>query len=191
MQNSSQIAADTSVFINPDAFALFGETPTQAFCTFVERSKSKNIKVYMPPSVLNETLYFLDNKAISPDITSYIIKKPPKKYEIFIPSLFLYEIIEEIRIRINKGLRIGEKYTRYGISGKKPEKELIKSIREEYRVALREGIVDSKQDIDLLILAKEIDSSLLTADQGLIKWAQKLGIVCLDLKEVQQTLFNP
>ena len=144
----------------------------------------------MPPSVLNETLFFLDTKDIPTEVTSYIIKKPPKKYEIFVPSLFLYEIIEEMRTRINKGLRIAEKYTRYGINQKKPEQDLIKSLREEFRVALREGIVDSKQDIDLMILSKEIESSLLTADQGLIKWAQKLGIICLDLTETRQVLFT-
>jgi len=95
-----------------------------------------------------------------------------------------------MRLRINKGLRIAEKYTRYGISGRKPEEELIKSLRDEYRVALREGIIDSRQDIDLLALAKEIESPVLSSDQGLIKWAEKLGIEALTLEEVKTVLYK-
>ena len=41
---------------------------------------------------------------------------------------------------------------------------------------MREGIIDSKEDVDLLLLAMELDAVLITADQGLIKWADKLGI---------------
>ncbi|MBN2120429.1 MAG: RNA ligase partner protein [Candidatus Omnitrophica bacterium] len=188
MKYPKKIVADTSIFINPDSLKAFGQNPQDALISFIEKTRKQGILVYMPPSIMEELLKFLDHKHIPKDILSYIRKKPPKKYEIFTPSLFLYELVEEVRIRINKGLRIAEKYTRLGLSGDKSEEELIKKIRDEFRVALREGIIDSKQDIDFLILAKELEAPILTSDQGLIKWADKLGIEALDLEEIREVL---
>jgi hypothetical protein len=60
--------------------------------------------------------------------------------------------------------------------GKSEEKEIIQNMRKSYREALREGIIDSKEDVDLILLAKELDALLVTIDQGAINWAEKLGI---------------
>ena len=49
-------------------------------------------------------------------------------------------------------------------------------MRKSYREALREGIIDSKEDVDLILLAKELDALLVTVDHGAIAWAEKLGI---------------
>lgn len=190
MQYPKKVTIDTSIFINPDSFRLFGKNSEGAFCTFIEKAREKKLPVYMPPSILNETLRFLNKDKIDKKTISFIRKKPPKKYEIFVPSLFLYEFVEESRARINKGLRIAEKYCRYAYSKRKTEQELIKAAREEYRTALREGIIDSKQDIDLLILAKEISSPLISSDEGLLKWAKKLGIECISSEEIKELLFT-
>jgi RNA ligase partner protein len=188
MNYPKKVVVDTSIFINPDSLKAFGEDPQQALCSFIEKAQKHKILIYMPPSIMDELLKFLDTRHLSKETLSYIRKKPPKKYEIFIPSLFLYEFVEETRLRVNKGLRIAEKYTRLGLSGKKGEDELIRKMRDEFRVALREGIIDSRQDIDLLILAKELEIPILTSDQGLIKWADKLGIEALDLEEIRKVL---
>ena len=79
-----------------------------------------------------------------------------------------------MRERVNKGLRIAEKAVR-GAEKRKAD-EIIQDLRRKYREALREGIIDSKEDVDLLLLAMELDALLITADQGLIRWAEKLGI---------------
>ncbi len=71
-------------------------------------------------------------------------------------------------------MRIAEKAVR-GAEKKKPD-EIIQDLRRKYRDALREGIIDSKEDVDLLLLAMELDALLITADQGLITWAEKLGV---------------
>ncbi|VAX34129.1 hypothetical protein MNBD_NITROSPIRAE03-1113 [hydrothermal vent metagenome] len=75
---------------------------------------------------------------------------------------------------MNKGLRVAESAVR-GVSSK-GEKVIIQELRRKYREALREGIIDSKEDVDLILLARELDALLVTADQGVIKWAEKLGI---------------
>ncbi len=56
------------------------------------------------------------------------------------------------------------------------ERQTIQNMRKSYREALREGIIDSKEDVDLILLAKELDALLVTADRGAVKWAEKLGI---------------
>ncbi len=86
----------------------------------------------------------------------------------------MYELIEDIRERINKGLRVAEKAVRG--AAKEGEEEIVKDLRRKYREALREGIIDSKEDVDLILLARELNALLVTADQGLIKWAEKFGI---------------
>jgi predicted DNA-binding protein (UPF0278 family) len=55
-------------------------------------------------------------------------------------------------------------------------------------MALREGIIDSKEDVYLILLAKELNGLLATSDNGLIKWAQKLGIHCIAAQELKKLL---
>jgi len=73
------------------------------------------------------------------------------KYEMNVPAFLLYELIEDVRHRIDKGLRVAEQ-------------------------AVSEGIIDSKEDVDLILLARELDGILVTADKGIMTWADKLGI---------------
>ena len=101
-------------------------------------------------------------------------QKSPSKHEINCPAFLLYELIEDMRDRVNKGLRIAEKAVRN--AGKADERDVIQGMRKNYRDALREGIIDSKEDVDLILLAKELDALLVTVDHGAIAWAEKLGI---------------
>ena len=70
--------------------------------------------------------------------------------------------------------RVAEKAIR-GVA-KNDEREIIQNMRKSYREALREGIIDSKEDVDLILLSKELDALLVTADQGAVIWAEKMGI---------------
>ena len=187
MKRKYTVILDTSIFVNPDSRHLFGRNPDEALLNFLDKIKGKkHISCYMPPSVYEELSKFLE-KPPTPQKSVLIRKKPPASYQTPIPSLFIYEFIEEMRKRINKGLRITEKYARRQIK-KENEQEIIKSAREEYRVALREGMLDSKEDFDLLLLAKEKKAFLATSDQGLISWAHKLGIKCLSAEELSEVI---
>ena len=186
---SNIIVIDTNIFINPEARDNFGSFPQQAFSNFLSLlEKSKNISCYIPPTVYSEIAKFIDLNNIKRKKLALIKKKSPSKYELKIPALLFYEFIEETRLRINKGLRIAEKYSRQELADS--PQQLIKTLREEYRRALREGILDSKEDVDLILLAKEIKGKLATTDKGLIKWAQKLGIICLNAQELKEILQN-
>jgi RNA ligase partner protein len=182
-----RVVLDTSLFVNPDVRQSLGETPTEAFEAFLFLAAQIHIlEFYMPPSIFEELLYFIERDKVPEDLLLVLNQKPPKKHELKCPAFLLYELIEDIRERVNKGLRIAEKAVRS--IEKKDIDEIIQDLRRKYREALREGIIDSKEDVDLLLLAMELDALLVTADQGLIKWAEKLGIKWLFPKKFKEYL---
>ncbi len=192
MKNNTKVVLDTSIFVNPDSRFIFGNTPRKALEKFTETIKEKNnIECYIPPSVYHELIKFTKELPYHLDIL--IKKKPPASYQSSIPALLFYEFIEETRARVNKGLRVTEKYIRRGLKetdSRETAQNIIQSARQEYRIALREGILDSKEDFDLILLAKELQACLSTSDKGLIKWAQKLGISCLCAEELKELIKN-
>ena len=170
-----RVVLDTSLFVNPEVRNDFGNTPTEAIKGFLQIAvQIPALEFYMPSSIFQELLNFVNEKEIPGALLAILHQKSPGKHELTTPAFFLYELIEDIRERINKGLRIAEKAVRTASKGE--EREIIQSMRKNYREALREGIIDSKEDVDLILLAKELDALLVTVDHGAIKWAEKLGI---------------
>lgn len=173
--SSQKVVLDTSLFVNPDVRSSLGKTPTEALETFLFLAAQIHIlEFYMPPSIFEELLHFVDKEKIPGELLVILHQKPPRRHEIKCPGFLLYELVEDMRERVNKGLRIAEKAVRS--AEKSAADEAIQDLRKKYRDALREGIIDSKEDVDLLLLALELDAMLISADQGLVKWADKLGI---------------
>jgi len=170
-----RVVLDTSLFVNPDVRTSLGNTPTEALETFLSMAAQIHVlEFYMPPSIFAELLHFVEREKIPGDLLVILHQKPPKKHELKCPAILLYELIEDMRERVNKGLRVAENAVRS--AEKKKTDEIIQDLRRKYREALREGIIDSREDVDLLLLAMELDALLITADQGLITWAEKFGI---------------
>jgi len=171
----NKIVLDTSLFVNPDVRESLGRNPTEALEVFLKLiTMIPDMEFYMPPSVFSELMNFIEQEKLPNELLVHLIQKPPRLYELSTPAFFLYELIEDIRERVNKGLRVAEKAVR-SAQIKKVD-EVIQELRRKYREALREGIIDSKEDVDLILLARELDALLVTADKGAIKWAEKLGI---------------
>ncbi|MFH1504164.1 MAG: RNA ligase partner protein [Candidatus Omnitrophota bacterium] len=191
MKKVMRVILDTSIFVNPASRRFFGKTPGEALSNFLDEIRlEKSISFYMPPSIYEELMKFIEQD-IPIEKTILIDKRPPSSYQSSVPAILVYDFIEEMRSRINKGLRITEKYARRGLKNppsedRKKEEEIIKTLRQEYRTALREGVIDSKEDFDLILLAKELDAYLATSDKGLVKWAAKLGISCIDAPELKE-----
>jgi RNA ligase partner protein len=170
-----KVVLDTSLFVNPEVRNDFGDSPTEAIKGFIALAEQiPALEFYMPSSIFNELMNFVDRRKVPGRMLAIINQKSPSKHELDCPAIFLYELIEDIRDRVNKGLRIAEKAVRG--AGKMDEREVIQSMRKSYREALREGIIDSKEDVDLILLSKELDALLVTVDHSAIKWAEKLGI---------------
>lgn len=169
------VVLDTSLFVNPDIRNDFGDSPTEALKGFLAIAEQiPELQFYMPSSIFRELLNFVDERKIPGHFLAIVNQKSPSKHELTCPAFFLYELIEDIRDRINKGLRIAEKAVRD--AGKADERDVIQGMRKSYREALREGIIDSKEDVDLILLAKELNALLVTVDHGAITWAEKLGV---------------
>ena len=148
-----------------------------------------NISCYFPPSIYRELETMLEDRDVSDEtfkkLNTWVIKKDPARYEVMIPSEIVYDFIDEMSDRVNRGLRVSEKAVRKAEEyepAPTDEKqmtevdELISDLRSEYRGALRQGVLDSREDFDLLILARELDACVVTEDQGIINWASDFGL---------------
>ncbi|AAL82004.1 RNA ligase partner protein [Pyrococcus furiosus DSM 3638] len=179
---------DTSIFVNPDVRKKFGNTPTEAMKTFLKYAEKLfgKVEFYMPPGIYKEVKNFLED--IPPEMELYIIKKPPNVHDIKIPAFVVYELIEDIRRRVDKGLRVAEKAVRESVIDTNNVDKIIQKLRRNYRKALREGIVDSTEDFELILLAKEIDGIIVSADVGILTWAEKMGIKWVDAFKFKELL---
>lgn len=181
---------DTSIFTNPDIYGQFGETTESAIQNFLDIARQSNIEFYMPTSVYDELNTMKDLDHVAPEFESLVRIRSPRKFNIQIPANIVYEFIEEVRKRIDRGLRIAEEHAKLGHAGStdKDIGPVISRLRERYRETLRQGIIDSREDMDVLLLAFELDGVLVAADEGLRTWADKIGVQILIPKHLRHIL---
>lgn len=183
---------DTSLFTNPDVFAQFADDYQKAIRIFLDTAARVSAEFYMPTSVYDELRLIKDITELAPDFESVVRIRSPRRFNLLIPSEFLYEFIEEVRHRMDRGLRIAEELTKQAIQAVEgaDSGKLITKLRERYREALRQGILDSKEDVDVLLLAFELDGTLVSADEGLRKSADRVGIKIISPKYLKKILDN-
>jgi RNA ligase partner protein len=163
---------DTSLFVNPLARKHFGKDPSSAILSFLKKLDGKKMEVYMPPSVFKELGNFAQAKAMD-QLDIAIKKRSPNTYGIYLPAAVFYDFIDDIRVRMNKGMRLAEDFAK----DNRPENEdKLRKLREKYRGAMRAGILDSVEDFELVLLAKELDATLISSDEGVIHFADQIGV---------------
>ncbi|MFB6105918.1 MAG: RNA ligase partner protein [Halobacteriaceae archaeon] len=184
---------DTSVFIT-DEIRREDEGVEAAVDRLLEsiaRAKLElNISCYMPPSIHRELTTMLQDRGVSEELLSklntWVIRKNPARFEVMIPAEIVYGFIDEMSDRVNRGLRVSEKAVRKAEEKRDetvPDHEyvtevdrVISDLRDEYRRTLRQGVLDSREDFDLLVLARELDAGVVTEDQGIVGWAEDFGL---------------
>ncbi len=172
---------DTSVFTNPDVYSQFEKDQLGAIENFITLASHSKAQFYMPTSVYEEFNKMVELGSLKPRFELAVRIRSPRRFNLMVPAEFLYEFIEEVRYRINKGLRIAEEHAKEaGRLTQEDVGKLINKLREKYREALRAGIIDSKEDLDVLLLAYELDGVLVSGDEGLRNWADKVGIKLID-----------
>lgn len=181
---------DTSVFTNPDVYGQFDPDAREAIRIFLELARRAPTEFYMPGSVYDELRLMKDLGKLAADFEAVVRIRSPRKFNLMIPGEFLYEFIEEVRSRMDKGLRIAEQATReaYQADETPDVGRLINRLRDRYREALRQGILDSKEDVDVLLLAYELDAVLVSGDEGLRKWADMVGIKIINPRHLGHVL---
>lgn len=145
--------------------------------------KDAGISCYTPPMVWKELKGMLERKGLTKAtinrLDAWLIQKSPSRYELQVPSEFLYGYIAEVRERFNKGLRESEKAV-LAIGGNRPDPHVIRDLRNKYRVAMRQGLLDSIEDLEVLLLAKELGAGVVAKDIGIKRWAKDWGIRFID-----------
>lgn len=184
---------DTSVFIT-DEIREDDEDIAEALERFLELIADAKLELgiscYMPPSIHEELTTMLEDRDVNDEIFSklntWIIRKNPAHFEVMIPADIVYEFVHEMSDRVNRGLRISERAVRDAQQAedetlsdhehKTQTDQVIADLRDKYRRTLRQGILDSREDFDLLILARELEAGVITEDQGIINWAEDFGL---------------
>ncbi len=177
---------DTSLFVNPYARKSFGKTPTAAVKSFLKKIRNLPIELYIPPSVFQEMRNFIEPDTMG-DLELFIKKRAPNTYSIYLPAAVFYDFIEDVRARINKGLRLAEEFA---VDNRPSNDDKLKKLRDKYRDAMRAGLLDSKEDFELVLLAKELNSTLVTSDQGVINFANQLGCEWINAEKFYNLLSN-
>ena len=155
-----------------------------------------NMSFYVPPSIHDELATILRDRGVAEDVISrfdtWVIRKSPDRYGVMIPANIVYEFIDEMSSRVDRGLRISEEALRE-VERLDPEQlatpdgdgheefmteadQILSDMRDKYRRALRRGVLDSREDFDLLVLARELEAGVVTEDRGIIAWADQFGL---------------
>ena len=75
-----------------------------------------NISCYMPPSIHDELATMLRDRDVSDEVFSrldtWVVRKSPDRYGVTIPANIVYNFIDEMSDRVNRGLRVSEEALR-------------------------------------------------------------------------------
>ncbi|PSQ11450.1 RNA ligase partner protein [Halobacteriales archaeon QS_5_70_15] len=155
-----------------------------------------NISCHVPPSIHDELTTMLREREVSEEVFSrldtWVVRKSPDRYGVTIPANIVYELIDEMSDRVDRGLHVSEEALRE-VERLDPEEltrgtdedseaymteadRILSDMRDKYRRALRQGVLDSREDFDLLVLARELEAGVVTGDRGIISWADEFGL---------------
>lgn len=196
---------DTNFFFNLQIKTGFGESPKEVISGFTllarELKTAKKAEFFMPPRVLDELYTFIppDDAVVQELLTVVTIKSPDISKVNFASSVF-YKLIEDIRERSYRGMKVAEEIIDQAASAMVGKNELSKvdyqkavgehlaRLRDRYRQATRVKFLDSVADLDLIVLSCELDGTLVSADEGVLLWGREFGVREIDPKLVRQTL---
>ncbi len=173
----SRIVIDTSIFVNPDTQKLFGRSTSEAIDGFVDISQRLALEIFVPLSIFKELSNFVDSASLK-TLRARAVVRVPDIHNIFVPAAIFHAFIHDLRIRVNKGLHIAEQAIK---TADLPEN--VQKVRQHYREALRGGIVDSVEDLEVVLMAREINGVILASDKGIITMAGSLGIEVFTAEE--------
>lgn len=184
---------DTNIFFNLEIKSGLGENPkaiieevTRLGKVLKEQGKGQ---FYMPPRILEEFLTFVDvNDPYVKNFMSVILVKAPETSQVQFPADVFYKLVEEMRHRSYRGLQVSEEELQSAgksmlekselshIDYQKAIGEHVSKLRDRYRQATRFRFLDSVADLDLLMLAKELNGAVITSDEGVTRWARIFGV---------------
>lgn len=194
---------DTNLFFNMEPGLGLGkktEEVVMATTLGIKKLKEKAMaEFYMPPAIVDELLSFFENQEQSfiKEFLAQLTVKSPEVSKVDFSAAVFYKLVADIRERSYKGLTISEEELKRAaqsfVGQPKLDKkdfeikigEYVKNLRERYRNATRAGFLDSVADLDLIVLAKELDAYLVSTDEGVVRWGRSFGV-----KELEASLLG-
>ena len=195
-----QFVLDTSLFITEEireGDESLEEAVLRLLDLIATARLELNMSCYVPPSIHDELATMLRDRDVNDEVFSrldtWVIRKSPDRYGVTIPANTVYKFIDEMSDRVDRGLRVSEEALREveqldpAQPGGDPNGDgreefmteadrILSQLRDKYRRALRQGVLDSREDFDLLVLARELDAGVVTEDRGIISWADEFGL---------------
>jgi RNA ligase partner protein len=194
---------DTTAFTHQDVVDRLGDgdlcRAVSRLLDLIAHARLKlHVSCYVPyPTVYRELKGFL-NRHGCPDLTTridtWIVKKTPNRYEVRVPARLFMAYVKDMRERLDRGRKRAEKaiweaaLETYEIMLREeadvPKEKIIREVigetvrrfRRKYRRTVRHGTLDSAPDLDVLLLAKELDAAVVAQDEGIERWARELGL---------------
>jgi hypothetical protein len=137
----------------------------------------------MPPSIFRELTNFVGDDI--EHLEMVVKRKSPNLYSMYLPAAVFHDFIEDVRSRVNKGLRLAEEAAKDNNPDNDPK---LNKLRQKYREFMRTGLLDSSEDLELVLLAKDIDATLVSCDEGVIHFAGKIGCEVLNATKFAKLL---
>ncbi|MFS8158743.1 MAG: RNA ligase partner protein [Candidatus Roizmanbacteria bacterium] len=195
---------DTNVFFNLEAKMGLGDNPKEIFLSFSHFAKgflhSKKAAFYMPPKIVDELYTFIepDTEYLKSFLSLIHVASPDIPAHQFPASIF-YQFVQESRERAYRGMQVAEELIDQtakdmmgkdlsGIEYQKQVGEHIKRLRDRYRTATRVNFLDSVADLDLIVLTKQLGGTLLSTDEGVLRFGRAFGIKEVMPSQVKERL---
>jgi len=195
---------DTNLFFNMEAGFDLGQKTEEVVANLTKiiqnLKKQKKAEFFMSPKAVEEFLSFFEDKKqpFLEGFLSLVTVKSPDIEKITVPGRIIYELIGDVRGRSYRGLQVAEEELEVAVrkmlekntqlSDKKSFQIAVgaskKNLRDRYRRATRFGFIDSLTDLELILLAQELNGCLVSADEGVINWGRRFGV-----KEMPAGLF--
>lgn len=196
---------DTNLFFNLQSGLTWGKTSEEVIREFTmfssKLTSASKATFYMTPGIVDEFKGFFDGE---PDYVraflSTITITSPDLTKNSVGATIMREFVEEARTRAYRGMKVAEeeidaaaknmmgKEKLSQIEYQKQIGQVVTKFRERFRHATRFNFIDSSSDFDLILLARQVDGALVSADEGVTRWGRLMGVTEISPSQLRSSL---
>lgn len=194
---------DTNLFFNMENGLGIGNKTEMVVVAVTKAMKKmkeeQRGEFFVPPKIIDEFLSFFDDKEqpFILEFISMITVKSPDLHTAQFPAIITWQLVDDVRTRNYRGQTAAEDEIKQAAQHMLAQETLdkkdfeiqlgpiVKRFRTKYRQATRFGFLDSAVDLELIVLAKEVEGFLVSTDEGVMKWGRIFGV-----KEMSAPMFG-
>ncbi len=186
---------DTSAFTDPRLREVFGvDTLEGVIEKLIEQMSWMRMclgyEFFMPKDTFKELERFLVRNGVRVGtalaLQEVLIVKAPNRRAVCIPGDVFHRYMTLLTQRLFKALRLAEFSVREVATKVKvslvgdPVPSTVNVLRSKFRQQVRHGIIDTPEDLDVVLLAAELKAPVVTNDEGIAEFASDMGLQTLD-----------